>query len=83
MEGILRIDVHYKKTREAISEITNLIDRANRSVYLIKVIHGFNRGTRIREAITEEYSYGREERVLRIEMGENEGITNLILRELF
>ena len=81
--GIMRIDVHGLRTWEAVNAVTNLIYRANRSIYRIKVIHGYHRGTRLREALIDEYSYGREEMVKRIEMGSNEGETDLILREYY
>ena len=67
--GIIKIDVHGKNTEEA------------KSICRIRVIHGYNGGTRIRSMLREEYGYGREPAVKRIEMGDNQGITELVLRE--
>ena len=57
------------------------IHAAEKSICRIRVIHGYNGGTRIRSMLREEYGYGREPAVKRIEMGDNQGITELVLRE--
>lgn len=79
---IIEFDVHGMRTEEAVAAIQKQVDQAGFAVYKIRVIHGYNGGTRIRSAIREEFSYGREPKVKRIAMGTNEGITELILREL-
>jgi len=79
--GIIEIDVHGMNTEEAINAVAQKVQSAAKSVYRIRVIHGYHGGTRIRNAIREEFSYGREPKVRRIEMGNNQGITELILRE--
>lgn len=56
--------------------------KASGSVYIIRLIHGYHGGTRIREALVDEFSYGRDSKVKRIKQGNNSGITELILREL-
>ena len=71
-----------KKQSKSEAAIQKKVDQAGTAVYKIRVIHGYNGGTRIRSAIREEFSYGREPKVKRITMGANEGITELILREL-
>ena len=57
------------------------IHAAEKSICRIRVIHGYNGGTRIWSMLREEYGYGREPAVKRIEMGDNRGITELVLRE--
>ena len=79
---IIEFDVHGMRTEEAVAAVQKKVEQAESSVYKIRVIHGYNGGTRIRSAIREEFSYGREPKVKRIVMGANEGITELILREL-
>ena len=81
MSGIIEIDVHVKNTETAIKEIKKQLDHAGTGTYRIRVIHGYHGGTRIRDGIWDEFSYGREPKVKRITMGENQGITELILRE--
>ena len=79
--GIIEIDVHGMNTEEAVNAVAAKVRSAGNSVYRIRVIHGYHGGTRIRSGIREEFSYGREPKVKRIEMGNNQGITELILRE--
>lgn len=81
MNGIIEIDVHEKNVESAIEEIRIRLNNAKSSVYRIRIIHGYHGGTRIREGIREEFSYGREPKVKRVTMGDNPGITELVLRE--
>ena len=82
VSGIIEIDVHGLNVEEAVAKVVAAVQGAGNSTYRIRVIHGYHGGTRIRSGIREEFSYGRELRVKRIEMGSNQGITELILREL-
>lgn len=81
-EPIITIDLHGMRTDEAKHRIDCEIKRADDGVYRIRIIHGYNRGNAIRDMIYEEYRYGREPRVIRVENGWNEGITELVLREM-
>ena len=81
MSGIIEINVHGKNVEEALNEIKRYLDKAGAGTYRIRVIHGYHGGTRIRDGIWDEFSYGREPKVKRITMGDNPGITELILRE--
>ena len=81
ISGILEIDVHGLNVEEAVAKVMAKVQAAGSSTYRIRVIHGYHGGTRIRSGIQEELSYGREPKVKRIEMGNNPGITELILRE--
>ena len=79
--GNIEIDLHGLRVDEAIKKIDDAIRRADPSVYRIKLIHGYHRGHGLKDAIWDEYSYGRNSKVLRIQGGINEGITELVLRE--
>ena len=81
MAGIIEIDVHGKNVETAVREIRQCIDNADVGTYRIRIIHGNHGGTRIRDGIWDEFSYGREPKVKRITMGDNQGITELVLRE--
>ena len=81
LNGIIEIDVHGKNVESAIEEIRKNLDHAKTGVYRIGISHGFHGGTRIRDGIWDEFSYGREPKVKRIIMGDNQGITELVLRE--
>ena len=78
MVGIVEIDVHGKNVEEAIREIKKQLDHAMTGTYRIRIIHGYHGGTRIRDSIWDEFGYGK---VIRITMGETQGITELVLRE--
>ena len=81
MSGIIEVDVHGKTVEEAINEIKKHLNKTDTGTYRIRIIHGYHGGTRIRDGIWDEFSYGREPKVKRITMGDNPGITELILRE--
>ena len=65
---------------EAIKAIDKALKNADDSTYQIKLIHGYNRGTSLKDMIIDEYKY--HPKVLRIHPGDNLGITILVLREL-
>ncbi len=79
--GVIEMDVHGLNGLEAKEAIEGRIRAAERGVYRIRVIHGFHGGTRLRAMIREEFGHEREPKVKRIEMGDNQGITELVLRE--
>ncbi len=78
---IIEIECHGMTTAQAVSAVEKKVNSAGREVYRIRVIHGFHGGTAIRDAIRRELGYGLSEKVLRIEGGSNQGITELVLRE--
>lgn len=49
--GIIEIDVHGKNTEEAKKAISMQIHSAGKSIYRIRVIHGYNGGTRDRKSV--------------------------------
>ena len=78
---IIEIDCHGMTATQAVSAVEKKVNAVGREVYRIRVIHGFHGGTAIRDAIRRELGYGLSEKVLRIEGGSNQGITELVLRE--
>ena len=80
-KGIIELDVHGMNAEEAVNAAAVAVRKADSSVYRIRIIHGYHGGTRICSAIREEFSYGRDAKVRRVEMGTNQGITELVLRE--
>ena len=81
MQAIITLDLHHCTAAEAVEKAEHALQQADRTVYRIRLVHGFNRGTRVREAILRELGYGLQPKILRIIPGENEGITELVLRE--
>ena len=77
----IKVDLHGLRQEEAIRVIDRAIASADPSTYQIQLIHGYNRGTSLRNMIYDEYRY--EKKVKRIIPGDNPGITILVLKELF
>ena len=77
---IITIDLHGLFQDEAIKIIDKALKSADDSTYLIKLIHGYNRGTSLKNMIIDEYKY--HPKVLRVQPGDNLGTTILVLREL-
>ena len=77
---IITIDLHGLFRDEAIKVIDKALKQADDSTYQIKLVHGYNRGTSLKDMIMDEYKY--HPKVLRIKPGDNLGTTILVLREL-
>ena len=79
-EPFVTIDLHGMRTVEAEKTIENALKKADSGTYQIRLIHGYNRGTAIRDMIYDNFRY--EPKVKRIIPGDNQGITVIVLREL-
>ena len=77
---IVTIDLHGLFQDEAIKVIDKALKNADDSTYQIKLIHGYNRGTSLKDMIVDEYRY--HPKVVRVQPGDNLGTTILVLREL-
>lgn len=77
---IITIDLHGLFRDEAMKVIDKALKQVDDSTYQIKLVHGYNRGTSLKDMIIDEYKY--HPRVLRIQPGDNLGTTILVLREL-
>lgn len=78
--GFRTIDLHGKTRAQAKTAVDAALRRADASCYRLRLVHGHNSGTGIRDLIREEYAA--HPKVIRIRPGENPGITELILKEL-
>ena len=77
---IIEVDLHGLFRDEAVKVIDRALKNADDSTYHIRLIHGYNRGTSLKNMIIEEYRY--HPKVKRIQPGDNLGTTILVLREL-
>lgn len=77
MGGIVELDVHGMTVYQARIAIDAALRRANGGTYRIRVIHGYHGGTALRQLVRKEYAG----KVLRVELGLNQGVTDLVLRE--
>ncbi len=75
--AIIELDLHGKNAYQARVALDAALRRRG-GAYRIRVIHGENRGTALRDTVREEYAAAPG--VLRLEYGP--GYTDLVLREL-
>ncbi len=80
MKPFLDVDVHGMTRDEARAKIKSTLELVDNSTYQIRVIHGFNRGTSLKQMVIS--SFKGHSLVKRVMPGENQGITILVLREL-
>ena len=79
-QSIVEVDLHGFTVCQAQVAIDAAL-RRSKNVYRIRLIHGYNRGTALRDMIRNRYS--KHPKVIRLEFGMNQGETDLVLRELF
>ena len=77
---IIEIDLHGLRQDEAQKKIDQVLAKADVGTYQIRLIHGFHRGTSLKDMI--QYEYELHPKVKRIMPGDNLGTTILVLREL-
>ena len=80
-EPFVKIDLHGMRQEEAMKVIDKAIASAEPSTYQLQLIHGYHRGTNLRSMIQDWYRY--DPKVKRIMLGDNPGITILVLKELY
>jgi len=77
--GIVELDIHGMNRYQAKISIDSALRRASMGTYRVRVIHGFNGGTALRDLVRSDYAA--HPKVIRIETRIGQGITDLILRE--
>jgi DNA-nicking Smr family endonuclease len=79
--GIIELDIHGMTKYQAKLLIDSQLKKAKQNVYRIRVIHGFHSGTELKDMLQDDYA--KHPKVIRIEGSLNQGITELVLRELY
>ena len=77
--GTIRLDLHGMNCTQAQAAIDAALRRAGGSVYRLEGVPGYHGGTQLRDMIRRVYA--RHPRVKRLEVGLNQGATELVLRE--
>ena len=77
-DAITTIDLHGMNCYQARIAIDSLLKKS-RDIYYIRVIHGHNYGTELRDFVRAEYSA--HPKIIRLDRHEI-GVTTLILREI-
>lgn len=80
-DPFVTLDLHGYTQAEAERVVERALRTASPTTYQLRLVHGFHRGTSLREMIWERFEY--HDRVLRVMNGDNPGITVLVLRELY
>ena len=75
---MIEIDVHGLTRAEAARRIDQALKNANKNVIMIRIIHGYQGGTALRQMIRSRYR--KHPKVKRVELSMNPGITDLILQ---
>ncbi len=78
--GIIELNIHGMNTVQAKACIDSVLKKATNATYRIRVIHGYQRGTALKDLVRK--TYRSHPKVLRLEIGLNQGQTDLVLREL-
>lgn len=79
--GIVEVDLHGFTKEQAKVALDAALKKAGSSVYVLRVIHGYQGGTELRDLVRKQYK--NHAKVKRVEVGLNQGSTDLVLRELF
>lgn len=77
--GIVELDLHGMTRVQAQTAVDAALRRAGGSVYRLRLIHGYHQGTELRDMLRSRYRS--HPKVLRLELGLNDGQTELVLRE--
>ena len=77
--GILELDLHGLNQYGARVRVDAALKKAGPGIYRIRLIHGYQGGTALRNLVRSRYRS--HPKVLRLECGLNPGVTELVLRE--
>ena len=77
--GIWELDLHGMTTVQAKVAVDAALRRCDKSVYRLRLIHGYHRGTELQQFLRKKYK--NHPKVLRLELGMNPGVTEFVLRE--
>lgn len=78
--GIIELDLHGLNRYQAKISIDSALRRAESHTYRIRIVHGHNGGTSLRNLA--RTAYQNHPKVIRVETRLGDGITDLVLREL-
>ena len=73
----IEVDIHGMRVAEAKRQLELLLSRADKSIREVVVIHGYHGGRALQDMVRGELSHPR---ILRKELGLNNGQTTLLLR---
>lgn len=77
--GLIVLDLHGLTTYQAKTVIDRQLRCATAATYRLRLIHGYRSGRALAEMIRRDYR--KHPKVLRVELGLNQGETDLVLRD--
>lgn len=80
-KDIMELYLQGMSLEEAKQLIDQELSKAPPSVYRIRLFHGIDYGTHIRDMVFDEYQPEMVPRIIRVETGWNQGITELVLKD--
>lgn len=78
--GIIELDIHGMNQYQAKIWIDSQLKKAKTNVYRLRIIHGFHQGDALRKMVRQ--TYRKHPKVIKIEIGLNPGVTDLVLRDI-
>jgi len=79
--GVIELDVHGMTKYQAKMSIDSQLKKVKTNVYRIIVVHGYHSGTELKDMVRKDYK--KHPKVIRVDIGLNQGTTELVLRDLF
>ena len=79
--GVTEVNLHGMTQVQARAAVEAALRRVPKSVYRLRLIHGYHGGTALRDMLRREFAGNKK--VLRMELGLNPGCTELVLREWY
>lgn len=77
--GVVELDCHGMTWLQTQAAVNAALKRARGGTYRIRVIHGYNSGTVLRDLLRK--TFRSHPQIIRLEVGFNQGVTDLVLRE--
>ena len=78
-DAYMRVDVHGMSKNKALHFIQGLVLLNNKDIYTVELLHGYNRGTAIKDALASEFQVNRNFELRRDK--KNPGITRVVVNQ--
>ncbi len=80
-QGIIELYLKGMQPEEVRQTINQELEKASSDIFRLRLVHGTDNGTDIRDMIYDDYQPETHPKIIRVEDGWNEGITELVLKD--
>ena len=80
-QGIIELYLKGMQPEEVRQTINQELEKASSDIFRLRLVHGTDNGTDIRDMIYVDYQPETHPKIIRVEDGWNEGITELVLKD--